>query len=167
MARISEFIGRKYENLTILSYEGKQRNEIIWKCKCLCGKELLVPHNNLQRAKVLSCGCLRDKKSEAFKQRAIKRISKFIEVVNECWIWKGAKGSNNNPYTSNANKQLNPVRFFYEVENPPLSNNHILKKKCATPDCINFKHYELITRSRLRYNNLNKEKLDEKSNKEL
>lgn len=49
----------------------KYRGEIIWKCKCKCGKETLLPVPRLLSGNTLSCGCL--------KKEVLKRNKKYYD----------------------------------------------------------------------------------------
>lgn len=49
----------------------KCRGEIIWKCKCECGKEILLPAPRLLSGNTLSCGCL--------KKEVLKRNKKYYD----------------------------------------------------------------------------------------
>jgi len=158
MARTTDYVGKKYQNLTILSYAGKQGNEIIWKCRCDCGKELLIMNNNLMRKKVVSCGCLKNPNSEQFKDAAKKRIFSFIEIVNDCWIWIGATRHNGVAYTSYQYQQLSPVKYFYELENAKVPKNWCFKRTCSSPRCVNPKHHININVSQIRQENIKKQR---------
>lgn len=53
-----EWIGKRFGNLTVLSYAGKRDKAPFWRCRCDCGKELEVRQSNLQSGHTRSCGCL-------------------------------------------------------------------------------------------------------------
>ncbi len=38
---------------------GKSRRDILWRCKCKCGNEIIVPAGLLVRGNTTSCGCLK------------------------------------------------------------------------------------------------------------
>jgi len=53
--------GRKFNRLTVISEYGRSaRNDILWLCKCDCGKEVIQPTRKLKRGEVKSCGCYRN-----------------------------------------------------------------------------------------------------------
>lgn len=53
-------IGEKINLLTPLSIEGRNKwGEIIYLCKCDCGKETIVTSRSLRSGHKKSCGCLR------------------------------------------------------------------------------------------------------------
>lgn len=60
----------------------KYRGEIIWKCKCKCGKETLLPVPRLLSGNTLSCGCL---KKEVLKRN--KNIM-MVQVLYKVWMKK-------------------------------------------------------------------------------
>jgi hypothetical protein len=50
---------KKYGKLTTLYKNGRSKNRnIIWHCRCDCGKELDVPSGSLTTGNTRSCGCL-------------------------------------------------------------------------------------------------------------
>lgn len=52
-------IGKKYNHLTVLSYSHtNDRGELIWNCKCDCGKNTTVKSRDLHSGHKKSCGCL-------------------------------------------------------------------------------------------------------------
>ncbi len=53
-------IGKRYGRLTVLERVGSDKfKQILWKCKCDCGKEIVTTTNRLNMGKVKSCGCLK------------------------------------------------------------------------------------------------------------
>ena len=55
----NSFIGQKYNKLTILGYEGVNKNQdAIAKCKCDCGNIHNIPLKHVINGIVKSCGCL-------------------------------------------------------------------------------------------------------------
>lgn len=55
---LKDFIGKRFGQLTVLSYAGKRAGMHRWKCRCDCGKETIVGQTLLQTGKTKSCGCL-------------------------------------------------------------------------------------------------------------
>lgn len=53
--------GLVFDKLTVLQQVPKRNdnNELIWLCKCVCGKEIYVRGYCLRRGQTKSCGCLR------------------------------------------------------------------------------------------------------------
>ena len=53
-------IGERFGKLTVLSDSGiRAGTNIMWYCKCDCGKHTIVRGANLTGSKTRSCGCLR------------------------------------------------------------------------------------------------------------
>lgn len=59
---LKDFVGKRFGNLTVLSYAGKSAGMHRWRCKCDCGNETIVGQTLLQTGKTRSCGCLKQKK---------------------------------------------------------------------------------------------------------
>lgn len=153
MARSSEWIGKKYGYLTIERLSGKKKNEYILECLCDCGKRIQCPKNNLFRGKLKSCGCMKIQDSVVALEEAKKRIFSLITIENNCWLWKGGIRENGVCYITYFCKQMNPVKFFYELENGKVGVNWCFKRKCQTKTCVNPDHHILTNVSRLRQEN--------------
>ncbi len=54
--------GEKHWNLTIISKHGRIGKCIAWKCRCDCGKEVVIRGTDIQRGTRKSCGCNKRKK---------------------------------------------------------------------------------------------------------
>lgn len=55
---LKDLVGKRFGQLTVLSYAGKQAGMHRWKCLCDCGRETIVGQTLLQTGKTKSCGCL-------------------------------------------------------------------------------------------------------------
>lgn len=53
-----DITGNKYGRLTVIKENGKQGKNIMWLCKCDCGKEINAIAYNLKNGHTRSCGCL-------------------------------------------------------------------------------------------------------------
>jgi hypothetical protein len=64
--RIKDLTGTVFGRLTVLELDhvskGKFRGSW-WKCRCECGKEVVVPRHRLVTKQTRSCGCLRRENS--------------------------------------------------------------------------------------------------------
>ncbi len=66
---------------------------VIWKCKCDCGKEILVSTNHLIDGGVSSCGCLISKGEEKIRQLLLQKNIDFItqKTFDSCRIPSSGK----------------------------------------------------------------------------
>jgi len=55
-----DYVGKRFNKLTVLSYEEKRNGFHFWRCQCDCGNIVSVSQNNLQSGHSKSCGCLSD-----------------------------------------------------------------------------------------------------------
>jgi len=59
---IRDLKGKKFGYLTVIRKDGTTKDgNVIWLCKCCCGKETKVASSNLVRNFITSCGCKRSK----------------------------------------------------------------------------------------------------------
>ena len=64
--------GQTFGYLTVLEPTGeKYRRDLVWQCRCQCGRELCYPATRLLTGNTLSCGCL--------KTRHMQRANKYID----------------------------------------------------------------------------------------
>ena len=57
--RATDFAGQKFGLLTAIEIADKKQGKyLLWKCRCSCGGEILVPSRNLARENTKHCGCL-------------------------------------------------------------------------------------------------------------
>lgn len=51
--------GQKFNRLVVLNRTGEDKwGASLWKCRCICGKQIITRGNHLKTGKVQSCGCL-------------------------------------------------------------------------------------------------------------
>ena len=77
---IKDYIGKRFNKLTVIEYAGKWDGMHRWKCRCDCGNETIVGQTLLQSGKTKSCGCLRImKKADSSANPAYKG---FVDGTN-------------------------------------------------------------------------------------
>lgn len=94
MGKFIDLTGKRFNRLLVIKkHENKQGKEILWVCKCNCGKETLVMGSNLKRGTTKSCGCLR---KDYPKLHFTKQIKKDNERVYSIWECMKARCNNKN-----------------------------------------------------------------------
>ena len=74
MSNIRNKIGIRYGRLIVIKFAGRTwAGQILWLCKCDCGKKIIVRRGSLQSGNTKSCGCLQ---KESAKEKGEKRIGK-------------------------------------------------------------------------------------------
>ena len=57
--KAKDILGKTFGYLTAIEPTGKKnRKDIVWRCRCKCGKEIELPATRLTQGNTLSCGCL-------------------------------------------------------------------------------------------------------------
>ncbi|MDO4307225.1 MAG: AP2 domain-containing protein [Eubacteriales bacterium] len=78
MGRCIDLTGERFGRLTVLSKYGTTKDrQIVWLCKCDCGREIIVKSGNLKSGHTRSCGCfMKDRISEtqAIHRQSHKRL---------------------------------------------------------------------------------------------
>lgn len=78
--------GKQFGRLTVIGIAGKSKNrQLIWDCKCACGKNTKVRGDGLRTGKVLSCGCYGIEQRK--KANTVHNLSKSPEYK----IWQSMK----------------------------------------------------------------------------
>lgn len=55
--RREDMTGQRFGKLVALEYAGRKYEKTLWKCRCDCGREVIVDRANLVRGITTSCGC--------------------------------------------------------------------------------------------------------------
>lgn len=56
--KYKDLTGLRIGKLTVMEpTEQRIRNAVVWKCRCDCGKEILVESRRLKPGVIYSCGC--------------------------------------------------------------------------------------------------------------
>lgn len=70
MKSTQQLIGQRFGRAVVLEYAGKdKRRNVLWLCKCDCGKEFVTRGSNLLDGSTASCGCLAN---DIHKKQALK-----------------------------------------------------------------------------------------------
>lgn len=84
--RLNDLTGQKFVRLTVIERVGSgKRGQPLWRCKCECGNEVVLPSDSLARGHTRSCGCLR---AELFNQRITKHGMKGTRLYE---VWKSMR----------------------------------------------------------------------------
>ena len=76
-ARLQDLSGKQFGILKVLRDSGNRAGiEVLWECKCQCGKEILVRGCDLKSNNTRSCGCI---KKEAQVKSGEAHIKQLIE----------------------------------------------------------------------------------------
>lgn len=57
MSHFQDLTGNTYNDLTVISYEGRPNGTTLWRCVCKCGTFTTVSSSHLKWGGVKSCGC--------------------------------------------------------------------------------------------------------------
>jgi hypothetical protein len=97
---MDNLLNKEFGRLVVIAQNGyvKQGNKNLfsWKCKCKCGNECVVLHQNLRRGSTKSCGCLRKELAtkDLINQQfgyltVIEKIGYiFVDANNRAAEWK-------------------------------------------------------------------------------
>jgi len=94
-------IGETYNRLTIIafSHRGGKRNEVYYKCKCICGNERTARYTDLRSGAAKSCGCYLHDKLTKHGMTNTRIYYTYRNMLNRCYnshikefVWYGARG---------------------------------------------------------------------------
>lgn len=88
-----EFIGQKFNKLTVIDFDKKKNNLLYWKCLCDCGNDQIisVSTTHLRNGHVKSCKCLkyRGYVNDLFNKKFGRlTVIEFSHSKNESAYWK-------------------------------------------------------------------------------
>lgn len=63
----SEYVGKRINDLTIISYSGDKQKSINFYCQCVCGNFKTINMYRVIYNRIKSCGCLRVRKAKTTK----------------------------------------------------------------------------------------------------
>lgn len=145
---LSNKVGSKVFNLTILSFFRDESNKICANCRCDCGNEVIKSYDAISKGNARSCGCNKGRKANETKKlvdlipNTIKTYWDFdknicspedisIDSEDEYW-WKGYSHSYKMPISyflrsaSGTSFPEQTIRFFLVKNNIEVVNRHII-----------------------------------------
>lgn len=93
----SDLIGKRFDMLVVIGELGRTKNQqILWRCKCDCGKETVVKTVYLTHGDTTSCGCKCGEKHNmtgtSFYNTWSKMKSRCFNKINRDYQYYGARG---------------------------------------------------------------------------
>lgn len=87
MKKVIDITGKKYNNLTVISFYDMKNKKSRWLCQCECGNEKVVYSTYLKNGNVKSCGCLLHKKKYDIEtNKKIKRLQHiYYQMKQRCY----------------------------------------------------------------------------------
>lgn len=94
MSKFIDRTGQKFGRLTLIErVENNKFNQVQWKCRCDCGKEVIVKAYSLTTGQTKSCGCLK-KEQNYINIAKVKHNMTNTRLYN---IWRNMKSRCLNP----------------------------------------------------------------------
>jgi hypothetical protein len=79
-----DLIGKTFSNLVVEDFAGHNyRNKIRFRCRCVCGQEVIALKDDLKSGSKVSCGCHRIKSAEHIEYVKYRRNAKFRKIPFE------------------------------------------------------------------------------------
>ena len=146
---IKDLSNMLFGQLTVL-YPTSQRlnGQVVWHCKCTCGKEIDVRSYNLISGNTFSCGCLKQSKGEYIISKILsmnniyyeqqktfsncifpntKGLAKFDFYVNNQYLieFDGEQHFNSRKYGYFTEEKVKEIKYRDEIKNQWCKNNNI------------------------------------------
>lgn len=94
-SRVRNLAGQVFGHLAALQLAGKDRNgRLTWRCRCACGREVVVRGNTLTNGETKSCGCRREptKFDLLGTKVTMKEIAEIAGIGISGVSWRLARG---------------------------------------------------------------------------
>lgn len=96
MGKFKDLTGMKFNELTVIKQEGKDKyGKILWLCNCSCGNQTVTHGRDLVNGHCKSCGCILN------RNRRDKSIYKGYHKTRLFRIWKTMRSRCNNSNDKN------------------------------------------------------------------
>ena len=80
-----QLVGKRFGSLVVMEYAGQDnRSRTTWKCKCDCGREVIVVGSYINRGRQRSCGCKRGRYKHGLTDT--KLYNTYDNMVKRCYI---------------------------------------------------------------------------------
>ena len=92
MGKLIDETGKTYGYLTVISRAESKDGRAMWKCKCKCGNECIVPGKVLRSGHTQSCGCLKIERTVARNMErgggdlTGQRFGKLVVIGFDSWL---------------------------------------------------------------------------------
>lgn len=92
MGKLIDETGKTYGYLTVISRAESKDGRAMWKCKCKCGNECIVPGKVLRSGRTKSCGCLKIERTVARNMErgggdlTGQRFGKLVVIGFDSWL---------------------------------------------------------------------------------
>lgn len=76
-------IGKRFNQLTVIRFNGRMNSDTCWLCKCDCGNYTYATTQALKKGKKKGCGCLRGRNSK-YKNPDKNIYKRWWHMINRC-----------------------------------------------------------------------------------
>lgn len=80
----NQYIGKKYNRLTVTSFYRDDKKDVVFICKCDCGNEVRTKYWHVTGGQTKSCGCLHKEVSKRLAKEMGKNTRKYEEKCTFC-----------------------------------------------------------------------------------
>lgn len=157
MAPRLDLKGQKFTRLLVLEDVGRNKHkQVLWECRCDCGKLTVVVATQLRQGKTQSCGCLQKEKASQNTSKDLigKRFGR-LKVLDEHGVKESEDGSRRRWWTCQCD-----CGNVTEVRTSSLTNGHTQSCGCIQSEMMvdrmsGENHYnynpDLTTEERLKH----------------
>jgi len=92
MTKAAEILGQKFGKWLVLEKTHKRdsRGQIVWRCKCECGRERGITYNQLKFKRTVGCFRCNRRRPVSPRPTLNELIDNSTQSETDCFIWKGS-----------------------------------------------------------------------------
>lgn len=127
---------RRFGHLVILSRARDRRGNPYFRCRCACGRVIVLSRSALCGQKQRTCGWRCPvRQAESFWAKVKKGVG-----PKQCWVWQGSRCRGGYAQIERDGKRILVHRYAYILTHGAVPDGLDVLHKCDNPPCVRPRH---------------------------